>query len=197
MLLEECGTYRLVGEDLGMVPDYVRPCLQQLDIAGFKIPQWENEPDGSMIAGSKYERVSLATYATHDHEPIRAMWERWMADIRAAEHGGPETWPARDKAWRECRMIASWCGFDVPKIMPWSDEIHQRLVSTLLKSNSWLVILMITDLFATNQRFNVPGGVSDANWSQRLIGTSSEWDADEELTERVAKVRALMKAAGR
>ena len=28
-----------------------------------------------IIPGEGYERLSVATYATHDHEPIRAFWE--------------------------------------------------------------------------------------------------------------------------
>ncbi len=29
---------------------------------------------GMIIPGQMYERLSVATYATHDHEPIRALW---------------------------------------------------------------------------------------------------------------------------
>lgn len=197
VLIEECGENRLVGEDLGVVPDYVRPCLQELGIAGFKIPQWENEPSGRMIDGSEYERLSLATYATHDHEPIRSMWEKWMSDIAEAEEGGPETHPARDKAWRECRMLGEWCGFEVPKITPWSDEIHTRLLEQLLSCNSWLVILMITDVFGTTQRFNVPGEVSGANWSTRLHGTPADWQRDPALSARIQRIADLIKSSGR
>jgi 4-alpha-glucanotransferase len=196
-LVEECGAFRLVGEDLGIVPPYVRPCLQRLDIAGFKVPQWENESNGRLIDGHKYERLSLATYATHDHEPIRAMWESWMTAIQRAEVGGPETHAARDKAWRECRAIAAWSGFEVPRLTPWSDKIHEQLLRSLLECNSWLVVLMITDLFATTQRFNVPGAVSQANWSERLNGTPSEWRRDKSLSARVARVCALAAKAGR
>jgi 4-alpha-glucanotransferase len=196
-LLEECGEFRLVGEDLGVVPDYVRPCLRRLNIAGFKIPQWENERDGSMIAGTKYERLSLATYATHDHEPLRAMWQRWMSAIEAAEHGGPETHAARDKAWRECRMVAAWCGLEVPTATPWSNAVHEKLLGGLLHCNSWITVLMITDLFATTQRFNIPGAVSELNWSQRLHGTPDDWRADSDIAGKVARVRELMDVAGR
>src|SRR5437870_1875226 len=73
VVLEEAGGMRVVGEDLGVVPDYVRPNLRSLGIAGFKIPQWEGR-DGMIIRGDKYERISVATYATHDHEPLRALW---------------------------------------------------------------------------------------------------------------------------
>lgn len=197
VLIQECGENRLLGEDLGVVPDYVRPCLQELGIAGFKIPQWENEPDGSMIDGAEYERLSLATYATHDHEPIKAMWQSWMKAIELAEGGDPETFAARDKAWHECRMVAAWCGFEVPKITEWSDEIHVKLLAKLLKSNSWVAALMITDLFATTQRFNVPGEVSGANWSTRLDGTPAQWNADAELSARAKRVAGLIKASGR
>src|SRR6266404_563823 len=74
VIMDEAGAARVAGEDLGVVPDYVRPSLQSLGIAGFKIPQWEIR-DGLIIPGDKYERLSVATYATHDHEPIRALWE--------------------------------------------------------------------------------------------------------------------------
>ena len=40
-ILNEAGNGRVIGEDLGTVPDYVRPSLRSLGIAGFKIPQWE------------------------------------------------------------------------------------------------------------------------------------------------------------
>lgn len=196
-LIEECGANRLIGEDLGVVPDYVRPCLQRLGIAGFKVPQWEAKPDGTLIPGVEYERLSLATYATHDHDPVRAMWESWMRDIRAAERGPASTHAARDKAWRECRALADWCDFEVPQLTPWSDEIHDWLLRALLGCNSWIVVMMITDLFATTQRFNVPGAVSETNWSQRLHGTPADWRGDHDLAATAARVAALVKASGR
>jgi 4-alpha-glucanotransferase len=197
VLLAECGAYRLIGEDLGIVPPYVRPCLQELGIAGFKVPQWEKEPDGRLIDGANYERVSLVTFATHDHDPLRAMWETWMAAIAAAELSGPETHAARDKAWTECRAVASWCGFEVPMHTPWSDEIRTRLLRGLFAANSWLAVLMITDVFASTQRFNVPGAVSDANWTERLPGTAANWRTDAELSAQATRVAELIRASGR
>src|SRR5881398_2043248 len=61
VILEESGATRVIGEDLGMVPDYVRPNLRSLGIAGFKIPQWEVRGE-QVTPGSEYERVSIATY---------------------------------------------------------------------------------------------------------------------------------------
>ena len=38
LLLSAAPGVSVVGEDLGCVPDYVRPNMRQLDIPGFKIP---------------------------------------------------------------------------------------------------------------------------------------------------------------
>src|SRR6185436_17669203 len=140
VLLEECGPHRLIGEDLGVVPDYVRPCLTKIGIAGFKIPYWENEPDGQMTPGPAYQRLSVTTYATHDFEPLRVIWEGWMAKIEAAEKGGPATHAARDHAWKEVRRLAGWAGFEVPRITPYTDKVHEALLRGLLASNSWMAL---------------------------------------------------------
>ncbi|HZE12775.1 MAG TPA: 4-alpha-glucanotransferase, partial [Chthoniobacterales bacterium] len=103
-VLDESRDTRVVGEDLGTVPDYVRPSLRSLGIAGFKIPQWENHPDGRSISGAEYQRISVATYATHDHKPVRAMWED------AFEHPGSDSEQARN----DLTKIAHFAGISAP-----------------------------------------------------------------------------------
>ncbi|MEO8351190.1 MAG: 4-alpha-glucanotransferase [Chthoniobacteraceae bacterium] len=197
VLLEECGEWRLIGEDLGEVPPYVRPTLQKLGIAGFKIPQWETEPNHTLTPGDRYERVSLVTYATHDHEPLRAMWEGCMREIAAARNDDPASLHRRDMGWAACRNLAAYAGFAVPEITPWSDDVHEKLLGAILHSNSWLCIFMITDLFASRQRFNVPGGISESNWSERLELPVKAWENDEKLTLKMARVRQVMRESER
>ncbi len=198
VLIEECGQYRLIGEDLGEVPEYVRPNLAKLGIAGFKIPIWENEYDGGpMIPGAKYQRLSVTTYATHDFEPLRATWEGYMAKIEAAEHGSPETWADRDRAWHDVRRLAGWAGFEVPRITPYTSEVHERLLGALLASNAWIAITMITDLFASLQRFNYPGAVSTSNWSERLPQPVAAWDRDPAIAPIMKRIDKLVRQSGR
>src|SRR6476659_8533961 len=99
MVLAESGTTRVVGEDLGTVPKYVRPSLQSLGIAGFKIPQWEFF-HGRMTPGSEFERLSVTTYATHDHKPIRQLWMEAL----------DETSPTREQAREDLSKIAQFAG---------------------------------------------------------------------------------------
>lgn len=196
VLLEETGEFRLVGEDLGTVPDYVRPSLLSLKIPGFRIPFWEQGPDAGLVQGDAYDALSVATFATHDHEPLRATWERWMGVIREALDRPEEMAAERDFTWWEVRRFANWAGFEVPRILPF-EEVHLPLISALFRSRSWLAVCMITDLFGSTQRFNVPGAVSESNWSQRLAQPIAQWDSEPELAERMRRIREMLVATGR
>jgi 4-alpha-glucanotransferase len=55
--------------------------------------------------------------------------------------------------------------------------VHRVLLEGLLASNSWIVIPMITDLFGSDQRFNVPGAVGSANWTARIEDPVQDWNS--------------------
>lgn len=65
----------VVGEDLGCVPDYVRPHMHMLGIPGFIIPHWEILDNGEILMGKDYHECSFATFATHDFPPIAVTWK--------------------------------------------------------------------------------------------------------------------------
>jgi len=188
IFLEETGKHRLIAEDLGEVAPYVRPTLETLEIPGFKIPQWERTWDGKMTAGTDYPRLSLATFATHDHPPMRAFWDEWLEQSR-----DPET---RDRAIHSMWEMLAFCGrTDLELPRPFDAEVHTTLVGGLFASNSWIAVHQITDLFGLAERFNVPGAVGDANWTTRLEGTPSEWD--DLFRNQIAAATAALKETGR
>lgn len=187
-LLEVAGEYRLIGEDLGVVPEYVRPSLASLGIAGFKIPQWELHPDRTIIPGEDYDRLSVTTYATHDHVPLAAIWD----DLAAAAAKEDGEW-----ARRELDQLCDFGGFGIDRIKPITPAIHEALLSALFESNSWLAIVMITDVFCEKTRFNVPGAVAESNWSERIAGTPAEWREDEERAAKMERIAGLIAGSGR
>ncbi len=185
MVLEAAGDTRLIGEDLGTVPDYVRPNLTALGIAGFKIPIWEpDHSTGGLLPGEGYARLSLATYGTHDHEPLRALWSRWHQDPHQGHH-----------ELRRLGHFASLPGFNQPTAF--DERIHQGLLQALFRTNSWIAICMITDLLARDERFNVPGTAADSNWSQRMHLTVETLASDPENKTLSRAIRAMLQAAGR
>jgi 4-alpha-glucanotransferase len=189
-LLLETGEYRLIGEDLGTVPPYVRPSLTSLGIAGFKIPIWEPKWDGWLIDGADYQRLSLATYATHDHEPLRSWWERRYRIVVAEG-------PGKAEAWDQMVKLTAFAHMHMPKPEPWSDLLHRTLLTGLFRANSWIAVCMITDFFGSDQRFNVPGAVAESNWSERLPYTIERWRQEPELQELAAAVKGILRETER
>lgn len=189
MIAGETGRHRLIAEDLGELSPYVRPTLQALEIPGFKIPMWERTHDNWLVPGADYERLSLATYATHDHPTLRGYWDGWFADAHSAD--AHKAFVAR----RQMEEVARFAGLDAPMPAPWSDAIHEALLRGLFASNSWLAVNMITDLFGTSERFNFPGAAGDQNWTERFPVPVSEWSA--RWPDKLDRIVAMMRETGR
>ena len=183
----EAGNGRVIGEDLGTVPDYVRPSLRSLGIAGFKIPQWEFY-HGRVTPGSEYERLSVATYATHDHPPVRAMWEE-------AFHGGGET---AEQARSDLEKIATFAEFKPTGDQPdFERDFYPAIIRALFNSESWIAVVMITDLLARKYRFNVPGVSATSNWTRRMQRSISQLRSSPRERARMKLIRELLEATGR
>src|SRR3984893_4021263 len=186
-VLEESGNARVIGEDLGTVPDYVRPSLRSLGIAGFKIPQWEFY-HGRVTPGSEYERISVATYATHDHKPIRALW------VDAFEHPTSTS----DQSRFELEKIAKFAGFERQTgPIDFDKHFYPAMMEALFKCESWIAVVMITDLLARKYRFNVPGTAAHTNWTRRMQRTIEELRSSRRECERMKVIRELLEKSGR
>ena len=188
-VLEVAGETRVVGEDLGTVPPYVRPSLRSLGVATFKIPQWENYEDGRSIPGSEYHRLSVATYATHDHKPLRALWQDAL---------GQSSDSVREQAGQTLAKIAEFAGLSFSdRSIDFVRDFYPRVMEALFHSESWIAILMMTDLLARRDRFNVPGTTASSNWSRRLPVTVSELETNRTIRRRTRLIRELLEKAGR
>ena len=186
-VLEESGNARVIGEDLGTVPDYVRPSLRSLGVAGFKIPQWEFY-HGRLTPGSEYERLSIATYATHDHPPVRAMWEQ-------AFHGNGD---AAEQARSDLEKIATFAEFKrTGDQLDFEQDFYPAIMGALFNSESWIAMVMITDLLARKYRFNVPGVSATSNWTRRMQRTISQLRSSPRERKRMELIRHLLEQTGR
>jgi len=163
VILEAAGKGEVVGEDLGCVPDYVRPHLAEIGIAGFKICHWESKGNGVAVKGREYPECAFATYATHDHESIPALWNTLVGLLGGLEHDG---------AMRGLALLSDFAG--LPKGKTWNSYaqygpvVKWALFGALLKSNADYAALMITDLIDSEKRINIPGTVGGENWRYRL-----------------------------
>src|SRR5438093_1446052 len=185
--VEAAGATRVIGEDLGAVPEYVRPSLRSLGIAGFKIPQWEVYHE-QVTPGDRYERLSVATYTTHDHKPLRALWEEAFERPAATS----------EQSRFELAKIALFAGFD-PKIdkVDFEKDFYPAIMEALFKSEAWITIVMITDLLARRYRFNVPGTAANLNWTRRMQRSVAQLRSSRKAQARMRLIRGLLEKNGR
>lgn len=173
-LLHECHMLP-IGEDLGAVPPAVRASLQRLKIAGTKVLRWERrwEGDRSFINPKQLEPLSMSTLSTHDSEPVALWWQEQPTE-------------ARDYAQY----------LQVEYETPLKKTVRQRILEECHKSSSLFHINLLQEYLGMfdelawpdpkDDRINVPGTVSDENWTYRFKPTISEFTAHEPL-------RALMR----
>jgi len=190
VIQEAAGDSEVVGEDLGCVPDYVRPHLEKLGIAGFKVCHWEVNSDGEAIPGSDYPECAFATYATHDHDSIPAMWNVLKDLLHGPDHEG---------AMRGLALLSDFGGLpkgDTPAAYSqYGSVVKWALFEKLLKSNANYAALMITDLIDSTKRMNIPGTVGGENWRYRLPWKLNDMPAS--LKSECNRLKELIRVANR
>ena len=186
MVKEAAGAAAIIAEDLGQVPDYVEPSLQSLGIPGIKVPQWQEE-NGQPRNGADYPFLSMATYATHDHEPLRTQWKNLRRRARAQD-GSHDA----EEAMRALNHLATFADISGPPLgTNYTEGTREALLGALCSSGSKYASVMVTDLLGIEQRFNVPGVVGEKNWTTRLectvddLSKSKKW---RKLTERTREI---------
>ena len=188
IVLEEAGAARVIGEDLGVVPEYVRPNLRSLGVAGFKVPQWEMR-DGLIMPGRMYERLSVATYATHDHKSIRALWDE------AIEHAYSES---GQQARATLENIATFAGINFGmRPVDFERDFYPAIMEALFMCDSWIAVVMITDLLARTYRFNVPGTKANLNWTRRIERSIAQLLSSRKEQSRMQLIHELLIKARR
>ena len=154
-LFRSCGS-RILAEDLGTVPDFVRKSMAELGVPGMKVFRWEREwnVEGKPFRDPRtYPTVSVATTGTHDTETMAEWWDNADADERRSVAEVP--------LLRELG-----CRPDVP----FTDRTRDALLQALLQSSSELVIFPMQDIFGWRHRINTPASVGRQNWTWRLPG---------------------------
>jgi 4-alpha-glucanotransferase len=189
-ILSFAGSAGVVAEDLGVVPDYVRPCLQELGIPGFTIPIFErDETSRALKPLDEQPPLNLVTYGSHDHSPLLTFYE----ELCRAWHG-----PNGHEGWLEVQRFMRFLGLDEhnpPEAF--TDRLHHAALDTLMRSPCWLAVLMISDLLGTGQRFNVPGIAGDSNWSERLEYPLENYEELEPYKSKLLALRTSIEANSR
>ena len=174
---------RIIAEDLGVVPDFVRQSLARFHIPGLKVLRWERDwhhPDQPFRRPSEYGSDSVAISGTHDTETLAEWWDNAGFDER--------------------RLCADLPGVRESGCAPdqgFTAQTRDALLRVLFHAASDLVIVPIQDVFGWRERINTPAVVNDENWTWRLPWTVEELQTQPDARERAAFLRRLSQESGR
>jgi 4-alpha-glucanotransferase len=172
------GFGQVVAEDLGVVPEFLRPSLARLKIPGYRVLRWEKDDvwrDGRketlLHDPAVWPAISVATSGTHDTETQAEWWDSISPDER--------------------RVFTRLPGLqDIDPNRRFDDQVRDAFLGVLYATPSELCLLPFQDLLGARERVNVPGTVTDANWTYRMPMDVGSLRADRGTTDRLAKLAA-------
>jgi 4-alpha-glucanotransferase len=172
---------RVVGEDLGTVPDEVRDALDRCGIGGMYVSQFQL-PDGPSAPIPMPNRHQVASLDTHD-TPTFAAW--WRGDDIALRHRlgiFGEDQATGDRHQRELDRAAFEQALRSAGVLQGEADEHAvlaALVELLGASEATTVLVAVDDLVHETDPQNVPGTPSDRpNWVRKQPCTLPELFSD-------------------
>ncbi len=164
----------VVAEDLGTVPPFLRPSLDKICVAGYRVLRWEKD-ESTYRDPASWPEISACTNSTHDTDTTADWYDALSREER-----------------EELRKIPSLASLD-PEA-PFDPKVRDVLLAALYCSPSTLALVTLQDALGTRERINTPGTVDPANWCYRMPMSVEQLAADRETTERLAQ---LAREAGR
>jgi 4-alpha-glucanotransferase len=70
-------------------------------------------------------------------------------------------------------------------------------MEALFRCDSWIAIVMITDLLARKYRFNVPGTKASLNWTRRMQRSIAQLGCSRKELGRMQLIHELLMKTGR
>jgi 4-alpha-glucanotransferase len=173
-LIDAAGPGAVIAEDLGVIPPFVRETMARLGLPGYKVLPWEKDERFIPRDPRSFPELSVATWSTHDTQPITAWWD----DL--------ETWE------RERLAALDEIPLDLPE-----GARELALLKLLFSARSELTLVLVNELLGDKSRINTPGTVNDKNWTWRLPRPIEDLAEDPKVVERFAAIRSLVAASGR
>jgi 4-alpha-glucanotransferase len=176
-VLLDSTTMMPIGEDLGVVPPEVRTFLRSLGICGTRVMRWERYWDGdrSFIPIENYIPESMTTVSTHDSETLQLWWQNF---------------PEEAKEYCKIRNLeySTVLSPEQRKQILW-DSHHSNSLFHINPLQEYLAI--IPEMVWTNpedERINIPGTISDNNWTYRFKPTIEQIAASKPLTDIIRNI---------
>ncbi|WP_121118750.1 4-alpha-glucanotransferase [Croceibacterium ferulae] len=186
----------VIGEDLGTVPEGLRPKLAERAVHGMNVLWFERDGDGTFQPPADYRPSSVAMTGTHDLATVAGWWKgrdvEWAwrlgrsgADSKDEDLQGRQR--DRQQLWQAMRQTGAAEG---PCPADWDrDPVVDAAAAHIGTASGELVILPLEDLIGLEEQPNLPGTTDEhPNWRRRLPASVPELLARPQIATRARRI---------
>ena len=171
----------VVGEDLGTVPEGVRPAMHRHGWHRLFVGQFEWNPhDGRVL--NEAPKGAIASFNTHDLPTFAAFWtgkdiqdrlEMGLIGQETADFEKQNRFKLCDQVSRELKIQE----FSSDNPLENAQEAYLGIIGELTQDNSQIALMNIEDLWGAVEPQNVPGIWREKpNWRHKAAFSVLEWD---------------------
>ncbi len=179
----------VIGEDLGTVPDALRPRLAELGVLSYRPFFFGRSEEGTFKPPQDYPRQALVAVSTHDLPTLCGFWKGLDLDTRAALDLFPtEAMKESSVAGRSQDQARLLMALQRENLLPEGVGIHPVSVPDitpelsiavhrfLARTPSQVMVVQQEDVFGVAEQTNLPGSHDGhPNWRRRLPVPLEDW----------------------
>ena len=184
------------GEDLGANLPCLPSVMDNNGILALRVMrwcrQWNIQPDMPYTPLAEITPRSVATTSVHDSPTLRQWWDEDKAASALFVRSNPQHFVNDTNNWGE---------IDAAAASPFTPEIAENYLKTIAHSASLWCVHPLQDYLAMernywlsnpdNERVNIPGSVSEFNWTYRMPVSITELSANQTLIKKIKNIAEL------
>jgi 4-alpha-glucanotransferase len=188
----------VIGEDLGTVPEGLRPAMTAHGVLGMKVLWFEHDESWSFCPVDQWPVDSAAMTGTHDLATVAGWWQGrdldWAWRLGRTSAAASE---AQDRATRVHERAQLWSALDAGGLEPSPNDtgpVVDAAISFVGSTPCPIAILPMEDLVGLIEQPNLPGTTDQhPNWRRRMPDATDALLSRPEVaarTERLNEVRS-------
>jgi len=186
---------RVVGEDLGVVPEGFRDTLRDYGLYGCALFLFERHPDGSFKRAGDYCETRLASLSNHDFPTIRGFFEgrdlEWQRELGASAENGEQERQERNRSIAFIRQLLDQEGLLPVDAEPSPHLLNLALHRFIASTDAAIIGVQLEDLLGQSVQANVPGTTSEQpNWRRKLAVPINEIFSDGKTASIIDAINA-------
>jgi len=169
----------VIGEDLGTVPEGMRPALERANVLSYRVLYFERAPDGGFTPPERYPRKALVAVSTHDLATLAGWWAgtdlQWRDRLSLFPDKAQRKSQIDERAVDRARLAQA-LGTDDPQALAVAAHAF------LARSPAMILAVQLEDALGLLEQPNLPGTVDEhPNWRRKIPFAPDEIARDRRL----------------